>query len=84
MSKETYNKRTWLNADDSPSTGSVICFDGDVKWHDETIHTMFLQISDCCQSVRLHKSDNDTKEDFINKIELLKNEIEEFLNHLKQ
>lgn len=84
MSKGTYNKRAWLNGDDSPSTGSVVAFEGDIKWHNETIHSMFLEISDCCQSVRLHKSDNDTKEDFIHKMELLNTEIAMFIEHLKK
>lgn len=44
---KTYNKRTWLNKESSPSTGNVICFDGCTTWHGEKMRNTFLQISDC-------------------------------------
>lgn len=79
-----YNKRVWLNKEDSPSTGNMVAFDGNVKWKNEKIRSMFLEISDCCVSVRLHKIDNDTVEDFIDKMKLLKNEIGLFIEHLEK
>lgn len=82
MSK-VYNKRTWLNKEGSPSTGNVVAFDGEVTWHDEKIRSIFLSVSDCCVTVRLHKTDDDTVGDFIDKMKLLKNEIELFVKHLE-
>jgi hypothetical protein len=79
---EKYNKRTWLNKDDSPSLGSVIAFDGEVKYSDGTERTIFLAISDCSKTIKLTKN-TETIDDFINKMELLKTEIELFINHLK-
>ncbi|MDR1343890.1 MAG: hypothetical protein LBJ39_00920 [Tannerellaceae bacterium] len=79
-----YNKRVWLNKDDSPSTGNVVAFDGEVTWRDEKIRDVFLSVSDCNVSARLHKSDDDTIEDFIDKMELLKTEIGLFIDYLKQ
>lgn len=80
---EVYNKRVWLNKDDSPSTGNVVAFDGEVTWHDEKIRSIFLSVSDCCVTARLHKTDDDTVGDFIDKMNLLKNEIELFVKHLE-
>lgn len=53
---ETYNKRTWLNKESSPSTGNVICFDGCTTWHGEKMRNTFLQISDCSYSLNKRKS----------------------------
>lgn len=77
-----YSKRTWLNKNDSPSLGSVVAFDGEVKYSDETERTTFLAISDCTKTIKLIKN-TETIDDFINKMELLKTEIELFINHLK-
>lgn len=79
-----YNKRTWLNRDTSPSTGNVVCFDGNITWHGEVIRNTFLQISDCNWAVRLHKTEDDTIEDFIEKMKLLRNELNEFISHLEE
>ncbi|MEL7600594.1 MAG: hypothetical protein AAGU18_10930 [Proteiniphilum sp.] len=79
-----YIKRTWLNKEGSPSTGNVVAFDGDTTWKGEAIRNTFLSISDCNNSIRLHRIEDDTIEDFIDKMELLKAEIEQFIVYLKQ
>jgi hypothetical protein len=79
----TYNKRTWLNKSDSPSLGSVVAFDGEVKYRDGTERTTFLAISDCSKTIKLIKNTEDI-EDFTEKMKLLKQEIELFINHLEQ
>ncbi|NIU01224.1 MAG: hypothetical protein GWN01_09930 [Nitrosopumilaceae archaeon] len=80
-----YNKRTWLNADTCDSTGSIVAFDGKVTDLDnKNEYTQrFLEIADCRNKVRLHKTSDDSDEDFLNKMKLLKNEIEQFINHLE-
>jgi hypothetical protein len=78
-----YNKRTWLNRENSPSIGSVVVFDGEVNYSDGTERTTFLAISDCSKTVKLIKN-TESMGDFINKMELLKAEITLFINHLKQ
>lgn len=78
-----YNKRTWLNKENSPSTGNVVAFEGDILWKGEKIHSVFLSISDCNVSVRLHKSDEDSVQDFIDKMKILRNEIDLFINYLE-
>lgn len=78
-----YNKRTWLNKPGSPSTGHVVAFDGVTAWKGVNIRDTFLSISDCNNSIRLHKIDDDSTEDFIDKMKLLKNEIEQFIGYLE-
>lgn len=83
MGKKTYNKRTWLNDENSPSTGSVVCFDGEVKYKDEVSRSTFISISDCYNSAKLHVAEYDTVDDFILKLEKLNSEITDFIDHLK-
>lgn len=80
----TYNKRVWLNKETSPSTVCVVAFDGVVKTEDEEYRSIFLQIGDCFTKVKLHKADYDTIDDFIETMEILRNEINSFIIHLKQ
>jgi len=83
MSCKMYNKRTWLNKDDSPSTGNVVAFEGEVMWKGEKIESAFLSVSDCNVSARLHKTDEDSMQDFIDKMRLLEREINQFIQHLE-
>jgi hypothetical protein len=71
---ERYNKRTWLNKDDSPSLGSIVAFDGEVEYSDATERTTFLAVSDCSKTVKLIKN-TENIEDYIEKMKLLKSEI---------
>lgn len=79
-----YNKRTWLNPDNSPSMGSVVAFDDREIWKGKPFGDVFLSVGDCHSRIKLHKTDDDTIEDFINKMKLLRNEIDEFINHLEK
>ena len=79
-----YNKRVWLNKEGSPFTGNVVCFDGNITWHGNRIRDLFLQVSDCNNSIRLHKIDDDSMDNFIDKIKLLRDEIDKFVTYLEQ
>ncbi len=79
-----YNKRTWLNKSDSPSTGNVVAFDGLTTWKGEKIRNTFLSVSDCYSTIRLHPTDDENIDDFINKLEVLKNDITEFIEYLEK
>lgn len=81
--KKIYNRRTWLNNNNSPSTGSVVCYDGDVDFSGEIIRSTFISISDCSKSAKLHIAEYDTIEDFIEKLKILNNEISKFIVHLE-
>lgn len=78
----SYTKRTWLNKEDSPSLGSIVAFDGNIEYNDGTERTTFLAISDCSKTIKLIRN-TESIEDFIDKMKLLKSEIELFINHLE-
>lgn len=79
-----YNKRTWLNPVKSDCTSSVAAFDGKVTYRSKSVNDRFLEIADCQNKIRLHQTSDDTKEDFIRKMKLLRSEIELFINHLEK
>ncbi len=80
-----YNKRTWLNAESCDSTGSVVAYDGKVTDLDTNNQytQRFLEIADCHHKIRLHKTSDDTDKDFLDKMRLLKSEIDQFINYLE-
>ena len=77
-----YNKRTWLNPETSYASSNVVAFDGDVMHRSGKSRVTYLAVSDCNVSISLSKNDGDTDDDFIDKMRLLKNEIEEFIKYL--
>ena len=82
--KKKYNKRVWLNKSSSPSTGSVTAFHGPAKYgRDKTDIWTWLEISDCHVKARLHKTNDDTMQDFINKMKKLRKIISDFIDFLE-
>lgn len=82
---KTYSDRVWLNRDDSPSTGSVVAFDGLQKDEDgKEYRSTFLQISDCFVKVKLHKAYYDAQQDFIDKMKKLRSVVDRFIQHLEE
>lgn len=79
--KLIYNTRKWLNPESSPYTGNIICFDGETTYDGQKYEESFVQISDCYHVAKIHK--NDDPIEFINKIKLMKNELENFIKHLE-
>lgn len=80
-----YSRRTWLNDPESFSTGSVVAYDGEITYEDsiKPDRRLSLKISDCHQIICLHNGSYDTKEDFVKKMKLLRDEIDLFINHLE-
>ena len=78
-----YNKRTWLNKENSPSLGSVIAFDGNVEYSEGSERTIFLALSDCRFTIKIQKN-TESVADYTCKLELLKTKIELFIKHLKE
>lgn len=60
--KAHFKSETWLNPIDSPSTGSIVCFDGDVEYTEGEAPCIFVEIADCHEKVRLHQAHTDTTE----------------------
>lgn len=84
MTRVFYNKRTWLNGEGSDATSSVVAFDGEVTYDNKYNRSTFLEISDCRNKIRLHITTDDTTNNFIEKLETLKHEVNLFINHLKE
>ena len=81
---KTFSKRVWLNRDESGSTGSVVAFCGDVKWKPGEPEIMtFLEVADCHCKARLHRTYLDSREDFIIKMQTLRDTVDEFIDFLK-
>jgi hypothetical protein len=80
-----YNKRTWLNKETCDSTSSIVAYDGEVTDidTDNKYPQLFLEIADCHHKIRLHKTSDDTYEDFLDKMKLLKSEVEQFIQYLE-
>ena len=80
-----YSKREWLNKNDSPSTGSVVAYCGQIAYGNMPKEdAAFLEVSDCHGKVRLHRTTIDTTQEFIEKLELLRDTISDFIAYLKQ
>jgi hypothetical protein len=82
MKEKRISKRVWLNPDESSSTGSVVVYSGPAYWNKKK-KTSFVEIADCLGKVRLHKSDLDTEKQFIEKVKLLRDTLDWFINELK-
>ena len=80
---KTYSKREWLNDNDSPSTGSVVCYHGPAKWNNKLKTVTFLEVADCQSKIRLHQSPEDTLYQFSSKMMKLRDEIDNFITFLE-
>ena len=80
-----YNKRIWLNPTESSSTGSIVAFHGPANYGHgkERNNESFLEVSDCHNKIRLHRCKFDSREDFIKKIEMVRDAAAEFAFFLK-
>ena len=80
-----YNERRWLNESTTSSSGSIVCYHG--VCHEENdkepYELLFCEIADCHVKTRLHKTIFEGKEEFINKLQNLHDEIGKFIKHLK-
>ncbi len=85
MSIPGYSRRKWLNPEGHPSTGSVVAYHGESSWCSEgkPEKITMLEISDCHCKVRLHRTEIDTMDSFIDKMVTLRNVVDEFITHLK-
>jgi hypothetical protein len=79
-----YIRREWLNDPDSPSTGNIVAYDGDLLDCDnEPYHSTFFRVSDCHVTANIHKASYDTDDDFINKMKRIRSVLDDFINHLE-
>lgn len=58
MSKTFYSHRTWLNPEDSRSTGSIVCFDGETEFAEGSV--MCNEIDCFIKHLKTKLIDNET------------------------
>ena len=78
-----YIKRKWLNRKGSASTGSAVAYAGPSPWNKKE-DSIFFEVSDCHCSVRLHKTTEDSMQDFIKKIRNLAKTANDFADFLSK
>lgn len=80
MHKTLFVGKEWLNPESSASTGSIAGYWGESPFETTSENPyVFLEIADCHGKVRLHMSDVDTKEDFIEKLTKLRDFVDSFI-----
>jgi hypothetical protein len=86
MSEAKYNKRTWLNENDSHYTGSITCahFTDLVNRGKYMEEYMFVEFAACESKSRIHKDNNHSTQDFISKLKLIQSELQGFIDHLEK
>lgn len=80
-----YKRAAWLNGSESPSTGSIVCYDGSLQYEDtgdRMVPCRFVEISDCHQKVRIHQTHTDSLEEYKNKIDALIMYLSQYRAHL--
>lgn len=78
-----YNKRVWLNPERKDSTASFVAYDGVVTYKDKSVESRFIEISDCQTKIRLHQTTDDSMDDFVNKLQMLHDNLGDFIEYLK-
>jgi len=82
-----YNDRLWLNDERISSTGSIVCYSGESSWKkpnsEEPEHTRFVEIADCHSKVRIHQSDLESLQEYIDKIREMKKALERYIQRLE-
>jgi len=78
-----YNKRVWLNNENSGSTGSAVAFCGRYLYEDDEEELVTsLTIGDCKGVAKLHRAYAETNEDFIEKMKNLRTTVDDFISFL--
>ena len=79
---KVFCRREFLNDPLSPSTGSVVAYDGPDAWKPEERFS-FLEVGDCHVRARIHQMTLEGREQFILKMTLLRTVVDEFISHLE-
>jgi len=82
MSK--YHDREWLTEEGDPATPSVVSFAGLTNWADGEEPLYMVEISSCHDKVRLHKTHDQTLEDWKNQVEKLYAHVGRYLDYLSK
>jgi len=78
-------KKEFLTEENEPSTSTVVSWAGPVKWNsrqdgEEDLH--FLEISNCHEKARLHRTFEMTDMEWIDQVKKLRNHLNDYLGYL--
>jgi len=81
---KTYCKKVWIDKPDSPSTDSIVVFDGKMQWREEfpSKRESWIEIEGGDSKIRLCKGCEDTNEDYLQKIKTIRDTLNEYILHL--
>ena len=77
-----YKRTKELNKKESSSTGSCTAFYGKTNYDNGKHRYMFFELADCQHKIRLHNTRSDKTKDFINKLKLVRSELDKFIDFL--
>ena len=82
---ETYCKKEFLTDSPEPSTSSVVSFSGLIQWgsNDKPEPVNFLEISNCHEKARLHRTFEMTSGEWISQLQRLQGHIGDYVDYLK-
>lgn len=80
--KTRYKKTVELNDELSPYTGSITCYDGEIRYDDGPFQEQFVEIVDCHNKVRIHRGFCQNESEYINKLIKMRNTLSEYITHL--
>jgi len=85
---EHYNERVWLNDEDSPSTGSIVCYQGPANWcreedPDQRDEIFFVEVADCHCKARLHAARYESMDSYREKVRKMRDCLNRYLEHLE-
>lgn len=68
----------------TPSTGTIVCYDGQIIEDDkpEPWESQFIELADCHSKARIHRASYDTDRDWLNKVRTMKQVIDQYYDHL--
>jgi len=83
---ERYVEKMFLNSEESASTGSIVCFDGEHQWNKEKDprKESWVEVADCHVKARLHRCYEDTAEDYLTKIKKMRDVLNRYIDHLEK
>ena len=79
-----YKELVELNSKDSPSTGTIVCYDGSYFEKTDEFAQEFIEISDCYHKVKLHRATHDSLKDWQEKIDKLVVALIKYRIHLSK
>jgi len=80
-----YCKKEFLTDAPEPSTSAVVSFCGNVQWgkKDKPEPLSFLEISNCHEKARLHRTYEMTAQEWVDQVTRLRDHINAYLDFLK-